>query len=107
MNQLVKSLCSEFSRKVRYNLALIPVIPNEKILSVMAKDGWKRAPVHFTQEQIAGMVADGGHGIPYIPKETICDADGNDAVFGSNETVRENYKQAIRKAAAAVYDLKP
>lgn len=105
MNQSFMNLCSEFSNRVRYNLALVPFIPNDKILKVMEQDGWKKAPAQFTDQELASFLIETHHGMPFVPRTTICNAAGKDGVFGPDMTVRREYDSARRKAAAQVYGI--
>lgn len=107
MKQSFTSLCSEFANKARYKLSLIPQIPNDKILEVMAKDGWKKASVPVTPEQMAAAATSVGHGMVWLPSTTVKNAEGKDALMGGDHELYAEYKQAVRKAAAQVYSINP
>ena len=105
MNQSFMNLCTEFRNRVRYNLALIPLIPNDQILKVMEQDGWKKAPAQFTDQDFVNFLEETRFGMPFIPKTTICNAAGEDGVFGPDMAVRKEYGRALRKAAAKGYGI--
>lgn len=105
MNQSFKSLCSEFTKQTRFKLSLLPQIPNDKILTVMAKDGWKKVAVEITPEQIACAASAAGHGVLFLPTDTIKNAAGQDAIMGGDPELYTEYKQAVRRAAAQVYGI--
>lgn len=111
MRESFVTLCKEFACSVRYRAALIPVIPNDRILSAMAEDGYRRAPTNFTPEQISrqasAQVSSCGHAFVYIPRSTIVDRNGNDVVYGENDDLHEKYRQSVRRAAARIYGATP
>ena len=107
MKQSFTSLCSEFANKARYKLSLVPQIPNDKILDVMAKDGWKKDSVAVTPEQMAAAASAVGHGCVWLPSTTIKNAEGKDAIMGGDHELYQEYRQAVRKAAAQVYGINP
>lgn len=106
MKQSLTSLCSEFSRRARYNLALIPLIPNDKIMKVLEEDGYKVVPYTPTPGEIASAASVIGHGVPYFPSSTVKNREGVDVIIGGGEE-RDEFKQAVRRAAAQVYNIKP
>lgn len=106
MKQSFTSLCSEFGRRARYNLALIPSIPNDKIMEILKEDGYKIVPYVPTPGEIASAASAIGHGVPYFPHSTVKSREGVDVIFGGGEE-RDEFKQAVRRAAAQVYNLKP
>ncbi|QQG37039.1 MAG: hypothetical protein HYS17_04550 [Micavibrio aeruginosavorus] len=104
-------LCREFARSVQYRASLIPAIPNDRILAVMAGEGYRIAPTSFTPEQIArqacAQVSGCAHAFVYIPRTTVIDHNGNDVVYGEDIGLHEKYKESIRRAAAKVYGTTP
>lgn len=103
------TLCHEFFCRARYQAALIPVIPNDRVLALMAADGYKRAATNFTAEQIsrhaAAQASACGHAFPYIPRTTVVDHAGRDVVYGDDPALHEQYRQSLKRAAARVYGI--
>ena len=103
MSQSFPDLCAEFLNKTRYCLSFIPIVPNEKILTEMQTEGWKRVPYNPTPKDFAAAAAAVGHGVVFMPSHTIVDADGVD-IF-ENAEAGEKFHVARQRAAAKVYGL--
>lgn len=106
MKQSFASLCSEFGRRACYNLALIPSIPNDKIMKILEKDGYKVVPYVPTPGEITSAASVIGHGVPHFPSSTVKNREGVDVIIGGGEA-HDEFRQAVRRAATQVYNLKP
>lgn len=104
MSSSFPDLCSEFYNKTRYHLSLMTIIPNEKVMAEMRKEGWRLVSHTPTQDEIvAAATAGAGHGGLFLPKQTVKNAQGVD-VF-TDENAHKEYRDGMRRAAAKVYGL--
>jgi len=107
MKQSFTSLCSEFARKAQFNLSFLPAVPNKKIMEILKQDGWKVVDLPLTPQELAAAAASIGHGVPLLHnRTTVVSRDGKDAICG-DDTTKEAFSQARRRAAAQVYGVSP
>ena len=105
MKQSFISLCSEFTKRVRYNFALLQDVPNKHIMKELAKDGYKVVPYIVSDDEIRA-AASAGHAALYLPTQTVKNHYGID-VIRDDGVAHDQFRQDVRRAAARVYGITP
>ncbi len=105
MKNLLIDLCSEFSRKARFHLALLPFIPNDDILREMKKEGWRLENHEPTASELAANASALGHGCIMVPMCTVKNPQGQDVFTDPNIAVYTEYRQTVKRTAAQLYGI--
>ncbi len=106
MNPSLGSLCLEFTRRVRYNLAILHEIPNRHIMKALAKDGYRLVSCFPTKSDIRSAEIAVGHAALFLRDSTVKNRNGIDVILDDGQA-HEEFRQAVRRAAAEHYGVKP
>lgn len=98
-------LCSEFGRKARFHLALMPYIPHDGILREMEKEGWCLDQRSHTASELAASVSAVGHGCAMIFLRTVKNPQGQDVFTTTDPTAYKTYREAVKRTAAEFYGI--